>query len=1292
MEEKQFIEKLTHNNSDYNNPELAITTANLCDTISRDINTDSQRFIYELLQNADDASNQYNSLDVQIDFVGDYVIVSHKGEPFSKIDIESISSAGDGTKTGDCNKTGFKGIGFKSVFSHSTCVIIKSKKFCFRYDRNYWKDYWNNTWGNKIDWQNERRSKHKDEQPKMPWQIIPIWTELPRELNQLSAFREFNVSTVIKYDNIEKSKKDLADLKKDLANLLSDTQIVLFLRSKEVKITVNSSEKLIIEKCKNGENTTLKRNGILQSEWIIKTEQFDIPEDVRKKINADEKSPKKLKDALRTEMSFAIQLEQGKLKAVDKENRLVFTYLPTSINYDFPFLVNASFLTDAGRQYLHQDVSWNNWIFKQIPLKFFGWVAEIANKSSKYNKQFLSILPHKLHGYSGLEKSFNEGYKQAIDTIAFVPNQNGDLLKVSQSIFDKTGISHIISKLTLINYINQKLQKSFTIQSFLPYLEPISTLDKIGVQMFEIDDLEGFFASNIFVGEHKLEENFQLISFLHEQAERSKENDNNIWNEKLKNIPFIFDASQKLKSPKDIYFPSVQFCEKFSSDICIIHSNILEKVNQNQRIKNWLDFLGVKEPSDLSFIEKTIIAQADTYIIKENALQIGRYLFNAHKKGILREQHYEGLYKFKLITKGKNLIASNKAFLSDFYEPELRLESIYENDFYVSDDYFEGKDLKSEWKTFFLRIGVNQNLSWIKEEFNYPADRPDKDFFENERGFPNWGYPNIISHYRINKISFIEQCNKHSFSRIFWSNVFKSGLPITHGDDQGYCFYFKWKNLNEGRYSDWIIKNLSIFPTNQQNCLKASEIFSSDIPKIKEIAGKYLPIFDYNEPIPPNWSSYLNFKNNLELNDYLQILKSISQDTNLSEEEKKENQKRIALIYEKLASMSLHISDKEKIKVWGQGNKLLSKGGSAFFYPRDLYIVTVEGFRASNLAYTEKINSEIIDLLRLLGVVIIDKITFSVPNSKSEIQTLKNKLNRISSLVALISVNKSKNHKDWELEYERINKKLKNIRFFETSEIYLSYGNEDDKQKRSSWAEENDFYYVGNWWSPRVLDGLVEPLGKFLGIRYAERLLIVLLLETFANGIEYLREKGYDVTLIPTHFLNQEEPENAAINQGNRPYNESDEALGRKGEEFVYEELKRIYSQKYSSPIQETKTGFKIGNIVEVIWVNKSENTNKEYDFKIVENGKEIYIDSKATSYGKCAEKKVPFYVSKDELQLMEIAEKYLIARVFNVTTNPTMEIIKLKIDNLHFEGETSTLAIRVPREIQRKNTSNPQL
>ncbi|MCS7028751.1 MAG: hypothetical protein NZ519_08295, partial [Bacteroidia bacterium] len=101
MEYKNFIDNLSQNNANYLTPEQAINQANSLDLLSRDIYTDSERFIYELLQNADDASNQSGFLDVRIDIIGDFVIVSHKGEPFSKIDIESISSAGDGTKAGD---------------------------------------------------------------------------------------------------------------------------------------------------------------------------------------------------------------------------------------------------------------------------------------------------------------------------------------------------------------------------------------------------------------------------------------------------------------------------------------------------------------------------------------------------------------------------------------------------------------------------------------------------------------------------------------------------------------------------------------------------------------------------------------------------------------------------------------------------------------------------------------------------------------------------------------------------------------------------------------------------------------------------------------------------------------------------------------------------------------------------------------------------------------------------------------------------------------------------------------
>jgi hypothetical protein len=1270
MQYQNFIENLSQNNANYNNPEQAITTANLCDTISRDINTDSQRFIYELLQNADDASNQSGILDVRVDFVGDFVVVSHKGEPFSKIDIESISSAGDGTKTGDSNKTGFKGIGFKSVFSHSNFVIIKSGNFCFKFDKQHWANHWNNAWGSQSAWKAERKAKNKDESLKMPWQIIPIWTELPNELKSLPVFQEYSVSTIIRYDKVEQLKKALNDL-------FSKSQIVLFLRSKQVKVAINTNEKIVLEKGVSGEVTTLKRNGDMLSEWLIKTEQFSIPSDVQTEINADDKSPKKLKEASQTEISFAIQVEKGKLKAADKENRLIFTYLPTSINYDFPFLVNASFLTDAGRQHLHQDTFWNNWLFKQIPIKFFSWVAELAHKNSKYNKQFLTIVPHKLGG-SLLESSFNEGFNTALQTIAFIPNLKGDLLKVKDSIFDKTNISQFINAQTLINYINESKNKNFSVSSYTPFLEPVSTLGRLGTEMFDIDDLSKFLSSDTFKNEHRLSENFNLISFLHEQAQRSKGGENrNVWNEILRQTPFIFDENEQLKKPSHIYFPAVEFSNEFSDDISVIHESIVSKINANSRIKTWLEYLGVKEPSDLSFIEKTIIEQGDTFVTEDNAIEVGRYLFSAHKKNILQNWHYYELQKFKLLTKKNSLITAKNSFLSNFYEPELQLESIYQNDFYISEAYHEGKDLKSEWKTFFIKIGVAENIksNTIQGDMHWSdcfdtlyLHFIDKEYDDNSS---NWsyhtgGYSQSHAFRNFTYFQVIKQTLNYSFSKIFWKNIWKNASNnvalnsniLLHG----------WKR-DKTRYVEshtvWFIKTQKCFPTTQKTCLKSSEIFSNNIPQIIEIAGKYLPILDYEGAVPPEWRLYLKFIPTLGLNEYLQILGSIWRENSQDETVQKENQKRIGLIYEKLVLMNFHSSEIEKIKEWANSNKLLAKNGTDFYYPKDLSIVTVEGFRASHLAFAEKQSPEIIELLRLFGVQIIDKVNATISNSRVEIIDLKNKLLQTSPLIALVAVEKSKNRKEWENEYERIKKNLSAIHFFETTEIYLSYGNEDDKQRRSSWAENDNFYYVGKWYSPRVLDGLVEPLGNFLKIRYAERILTVLLLETFAGGVEYLKEKGFDISLIPDDLLNPKEPEIRVINEGNRQYNQTDEDLGKQGELVVFEKLKQIYTKKYNQSTTETETGFTVGSSVEVFWRNKNQTTTADHDFKVVELNKEIYIDSKATTFGKNVEK-LALYISGNELNLMESADKYLIARVYNTASeSPTVEFVRLQLDNV---------------------------
>jgi hypothetical protein len=77
---KNIIEELFQKRSDFKDPDQAETMSNLLDTVSSDIYSESQRFVFELIQNADDAAKNTNN-EVHFEFHSDCLIVSHNGHP-----------------------------------------------------------------------------------------------------------------------------------------------------------------------------------------------------------------------------------------------------------------------------------------------------------------------------------------------------------------------------------------------------------------------------------------------------------------------------------------------------------------------------------------------------------------------------------------------------------------------------------------------------------------------------------------------------------------------------------------------------------------------------------------------------------------------------------------------------------------------------------------------------------------------------------------------------------------------------------------------------------------------------------------------------------------------------------------------------------------------------------------------------------------------------------------------------------------------------------------------------------
>lgn len=96
--------------------------------IFEDFYPDRAHFVYELLQNAEDAS----ATEVSFTLTPDRLLCEHDGRSFTLEDVKSITGLHDSTKAQAQDKIGKFGVGFKSVFVYTAAPSIRSGEFCFR--------------------------------------------------------------------------------------------------------------------------------------------------------------------------------------------------------------------------------------------------------------------------------------------------------------------------------------------------------------------------------------------------------------------------------------------------------------------------------------------------------------------------------------------------------------------------------------------------------------------------------------------------------------------------------------------------------------------------------------------------------------------------------------------------------------------------------------------------------------------------------------------------------------------------------------------------------------------------------------------------------------------------------------------------------------------------------------------------------------------------------------------------------------------------------------------------------
>lgn len=1120
MSIRNIVEKLFDENTNYTTPDQATNQASSLDALSTDLYTDSKRFIYELLQNADDSPEEGSTVKVWIKTFGDVLVVAHSGQAFDERDVQGLCNVNNGTKKTDASKTGYKGIGFKSVFGQSENVTVYTNNEYFRFDSSFpfaWR--WDEK---KADWErnSEREFVH-------PWQIIPVYIGYKDVLEPVHQYLQAvnaTVATIIKLDNV-------TDTSLAVQELSENVNMFLFLKNiSEINFALNETYRIEINRSESND-IELKKNGKIEARWVINTINLDVPAELSSALEDERNIPDKLLRAKNIELTLAAKIGENGIEELTTSEKLLYSYLPTDeAKYQFPVLVNTSFLTNANREHLHADSKWNQWLFKSIAIEIFKWISILVVGHLKF--QAYRLIPRDIRE-DELGKHFNSGIREAINTVKFVITKNNQLVRVGDSIVDFTYLSEkiFVGEEEIENFLGDfdstgvSCTKAFVKDSGFG-----NTIKSLGADSFEWKDLPRLLKTSSFARNHSVDKNIALIKHLKSLSE--KDSVKGVTNEVLRKWPFVIDHKNKLNIPSEIYFPTADdnSWDDPEGELAFLHRETQEWLSLNPDIRAWIEQLGVVEKTDITFITKTIIPNSDSYISKDNSIQTIRDLFNLYIKDELSSDLLSQLSDLNLLTVRGRLVAAKNCILSNDYSPRLEMEGVLEDDVFVSTAYMDDTSDRNEWKRFFkfmkVADGINCEVyegeigkktlidSGFKKEY---FEEEDKKFTPAFRTFTAESYKEIV------RLSYIHNTvDDYSFSRIFWEDVIKNIPPVELSKPTtAFWGYSGWAGQETGdeagNYIPWLIKNLKSIPVLTKECRSSGNVLLNT-EEIKKLAGEYLPVFDGVE-LSADWKSFFKFRTEIQLADYLELLSVISTDVTDKKEVKTSNVNRVQLIYKKLMGLCVNWGQPElkAVSGWADSSSLLntkkafSNAKSTKYFIDGNEGVFQDQFKFLELSSENKQHANIVEFLKAFQITILEQSDFKLKAEKSDIAAeLLERLEVILPFFKAWVESESGDDKTQE-SLAQLGTKLAELDIYEAETLQITY-EEINFTKNVNVHLDNDKLYVTTpWKSNKVLLQLPEMLCRYFNLIGHDKKLNFLICSTAGEIKEYFEQESIDV-------------------------------------------------------------------------------------------------------------------------------------------------------------------------------------
>ena len=316
--------------------------------------TDRTHFIFELLQNAEDAG----ASKILFELFEDRLEVKHDGRSFNELDVRGVCGVGEGTKAEDLTQIGTFGIGFKSVYAYTSAPEVHSGEEHFRIE-HYVRSY-----------------KAATKVPGDSWTTLFVFAFDAPGLEPQTAMHEI----AERLRNL--TARTLLFLRKieEIEYKLLDNQGGFYLRGKP--IPRDKAMRVNVIGQNNGQNE--------DENWLVFDRPLSVP---------DPNKPDHVKTVW-VEIGFKLETntkDQTESIVRIKESPLI-VYFPTEKLTRFGFLIQGPYRTTPSRDNIPKDDDWNAKLVEEIALLLVDALQRLK-EMGLLTVALLNVLPIRMDDF-----------------------------------------------------------------------------------------------------------------------------------------------------------------------------------------------------------------------------------------------------------------------------------------------------------------------------------------------------------------------------------------------------------------------------------------------------------------------------------------------------------------------------------------------------------------------------------------------------------------------------------------------------------------------------------------------------------------------------------------------------------------------------------------------------------------------------------------------------------------------------------------------------------------------------